>query len=40
MIRTMTIRRSASAQPTLLTPAFVAVTLASLNASWEFMPHG
>ncbi len=30
MIRTMTIRRSASAQPTLLTPAFVAVTLASL----------
>lgn len=30
MIRTMTIPRSASAQPTLLTPASVAVTLASL----------
>jgi predicted MFS family arabinose efflux permease len=30
MIRTVTARRSASARPALLTPAFVAVTLASL----------
>ena len=30
MIRTVTARRSASTRPTLLTPAFVAVTLASL----------
>jgi hypothetical protein len=30
MIRTATTRRSASTHPTLLTPAFLAVTLASL----------